>query len=56
MLAVTVTRRYDEVTAGLAGWGQDEIDTFIHLLRRFRSGVDPSTPPSTDQNDGDFSA
>lgn len=56
VLAITVTRRYDEVTAGLAGWGQDEIDTFIHLLRRFRSGVDPSTPPSTDQNDGDFSA
>ncbi|HET8994247.1 MULTISPECIES: MarR family transcriptional regulator [unclassified Rhodococcus (in: high G+C Gram-positive bacteria)] len=55
VLAVTVNRRYGEVTAGLTGWGQDEIDTFVHLLRRFRSGVDPSAP-STDQNDGDFSA
>jgi DNA-binding MarR family transcriptional regulator len=56
VLAVTVTRRYGEVAAGLAGWGEDEIDTFVHLLRRFRSGVDASTPSSTDQNDGDFSA
>lgn len=56
VLADTVGRRHDEVRAGLAGWDQDELDRFVHLLRRFRHGVDSMSAATTDPNDGDSRA
>lgn len=56
VLSDTVARRHDEVRAGLAGWGQDELDRFVHLLRRFRHGVDTTSAATTDPNDGDARA
>jgi DNA-binding MarR family transcriptional regulator len=56
VLAETVARRHDEVRTGLAGWGEDDIEQFTRLLRRFRRGVDPTTARTPGQNDGDFSA
>lgn len=56
VLTATVTQRHDEVRAGLAGWTEDDIEHFVRLLRRFRSGVDSTSAPVNDQNDGDTSA
>lgn len=56
VLADTVGRRHDEVRAGLAGWDQDELDRFVHLLRRFRRGMDTMSTATTDTNDGDARA
>jgi len=56
VLEDTVGRRHDDVRAGLAGWDQDELDRFVHLLRRFRHGVDTASAATTDTNDGDARA
>lgn len=52
----TVVRRHGEIRAGLAEWEQEDLDRFVHLLRRFRSGVEWGTTRTPDQNDGDISA
>ncbi|MEE2034039.1 MarR family winged helix-turn-helix transcriptional regulator [Rhodococcus chondri] len=56
VLTETVARRHGEVRAGLAGWGEDDIERFTRLLRRFRCGVDPASARTPDQNNGDLSA
>ncbi|WP_241387180.1 MarR family winged helix-turn-helix transcriptional regulator [Rhodococcus sp. CH91] len=55
VLEGAVMRRLDDVRSGIDRWDQDDLDRFVHLLRRFRTGVysDDRTP---DQNDGDCSA
>ena len=55
VLESAVTRRLADVRAGLEGWDEDDLDRFVHLLRRFRAGVD-SEDRTPDQNDGDCSA
>ena len=52
----TVLRRHGEIRVGLAGWEKDDLDRFVHLLHRFRSGVEWGTTRTPDQNDGDISA
>lgn len=56
LLAATVARRHDEVRAGLDGWGEDDLELFVRLLRRFREGVESTATPPTDKNDGVTSA
>lgn len=66
-LAATVARRHGEVRAGLDGWDEDDLDLFVRLLRRFRTGVEQGSPSAArsaqrdprsvpDQTHGDFSA
>lgn len=49
------TTRLDDVRAGLSGWETEDLDRFVHLLRRFRQGIDFATR-THDPNYGDSSA